>query len=131
MAKRVIHSVAELFELVGKEVGITDWLTVTQAAIDQFADLTGDRQWIHVDAERARRESPYGTTVAHGCFTLALLCQFQRQLLELGGDYSRLINYGLNRVRFPAPVLADARIRARSTLQNIEEIEGGYQLTWA
>ncbi len=130
MPPRIINSVNELTELVGKEIGASDWLTVTQPIISAFADVTGDRQWIHLDVDRARSESPYRTTIAHGFLTLSLLSQLQRQIVEFRGDASRVINYGLNRVRFPAAVTAGARIRARSSLTELAEVEGGTQLTW-
>jgi acyl dehydratase len=103
---------------------------VTQTLIDQFADATGDQQWIHVDPKRAKAESPYGTTIAHGFLTLSLLSQLHFQAVQIQGDFSRVINYGFNRVRFPAPVPAGARIRLHNTLYAIEEIEGGTQCTW-
>src|ERR1700747_3078110 len=94
----------DLKGFVGKEIGASEWISVTQERIDRFAEATEDRQWIHVDRERAKRESPFGTTVAHGFLTLSLLSQLIARAVRVGG--SRLtINYGLNRVRFPAPVL--------------------------
>jgi acyl dehydratase len=130
MSPRVIADIAELRSLVGQEVGVSDWFEVSQSLIDAFADLTCDPQWIHVDPERARSESPYGTTIAHGFLTLSLLSNLHRQLVEIRGDFTRAINYGFNRVRFPAAVPAGARIRAHSTLQTVEDIEGGVQCTW-
>ena len=130
MAARVVQGLAELRSLVGQEVGVSDWFVVSQGLIETFADLTQDRQWIHLDAERARAESPYGTTIAHGFLTLALLTHLHRQAVDLRDNVQRAINYGLNRVRFPAPVPAGARIRARSALQAVEDIDGGVQLTW-
>ena len=131
MPARVVEGLAELRGLVGQEVGCSDWLTVTQARIDAFAEATGDRQWIHVDAERARRELPQGTTIAHGFLTLSLLSHLHAQSVQVRGEFHRAINYGLNRVRFPAPVPAGARIRSHSTLRVVEEFPGGVQLTWA
>jgi acyl dehydratase len=130
MSSRIINGLAELQGLVGQEVGVSDWLEVSQTLIDKFADATGDRQWIHVDPERAKRESPYGTTIAHGFLTLSLLSQLQFQAVQIRGDFSRTINYGLNRVRFTAAVPAGARIRLHSTLHAVEEIDGGAQCTW-
>ncbi|WP_018260865.1 MaoC family dehydratase [Methylobacterium sp. WSM2598] len=100
---------------LGQELGVGGWITVDQAMIDRFAEATGDRQWIHVDPERAARESPYGTTVAHGYLTLSLVPQFIAELRRLDGLRLSL-NYGLDRVRFPAPVLAGARLRGRVRL---------------
>jgi acyl dehydratase len=131
MVQRVIDGLDELRRLVGQEIGVSDWFEVTQSLIDAFAELTGDRQWIHVDPERARAESPYGTTVAHGFLTLSLLSQLHGQVVQIHGDYRRAINFGFNRVRFPAAVPAGARVRVRSALEALEEIPAGAQLTWA
>jgi acyl dehydratase len=131
MAPRIIESVAEIRQLVGQEVGVSDWLVVSQAMIDAFSEVTGDRQWIHVDGERAKSESPYGTTIAHGFLTLALVTRLQSQVVQIRAGFERAINYGLNRVRFPAPVRAGSRIRARSTLEALEDFPQGIQLTWA
>lgn len=130
MSPRIIESVAELRSLVGQEVGVSDWFTVSQALINAFAETSGDRQWIHLDVERCKSESPYGSTIAHGFLTLSLLSQLHGQTVQVRGAFRRAINYGLNRLRFPAPVPAGARIRSHSTLQAVEEIEGGVQLTW-
>jgi acyl dehydratase len=130
MPLRVIEGIPELRGLVGQEVGTSDWLVVTQAMIDAFAEVIGDRQWIHVDPRRAQTESPYGTTVAHGFLTLSLLSQLHAQAVQVRGGFKMGINYGLNRVRFPAPVRAGTRIRSHHTLQSVEEVPGGYQLTW-
>jgi acyl dehydratase len=122
--------VEELRGLVGQEVGVSDWFPVTQARINAFAEVTEDRQWIHCDTDRARAESPYGSTIAHGYLTLSLVSHFLSQMVRVGGPFSRAINYGLNRVRFPAAVAAGSRVRARCTLQAVEEISGGLQITW-
>ena len=125
----VIPSVARLKERVGEEVAVTDWFTVSQERIDAFAGATQDHQWIHVDRERAARESPYGTTVAHGFLSLSLLPHLLGQAVEIQG--TRLgINYGLNRVRFTGPVPAGSRVRARFRLAAVEDIERGVQMTW-
>src|SRR5262245_5808532 len=125
MPQRVIDGLAELRGLVGQEVGVSDWFTVTQERINAFAEVTEDRQWIHCDTDRARAESPYGTPIAHGYLTLALLSHLLGQAVRVNGPFQRTINYGLNRVRFPAPVPAGARIRARCTLHAAEEVPGG------
>jgi acyl dehydratase len=130
MPQRIIDGVAELRSLVGQEVGLSDWITVTQERINAFAEVTEDRQWIHCDVDRARAESPYNTTIAHGYLTLSLLSNLLSQAVRVRGPFSRIINYGLNRVRFPAAVPAGGRIRARCTLQAVEEVPGGFQLTW-
>ncbi len=125
MAHRTVE-LAELKSLVGQEVGVSEWHRVTQDDINAFAEVTQDRQWIHVDPERAKRESPFGTTVAHGYFTLSLVSCFFEQVLEVTGA-SASVNYGLNRVRFPAPVPAGSRIRGRVVIQSVKDIPGGFQ----
>jgi len=126
---KVLYRIEELKHLVGKEVAVTDWLAVTQERIDGFADATEDHQWIHVDRERAGRESPYGTTVAHGFLSLSLLPYLLGQAIEIQG--TRLgINYGLNRVRFTGPVPAGSCVRARFRLDAVEDIPKGVQTTW-
>ena len=130
MTKIVIPSVPQLKDWVGKEVALTDWLTVTQERIDSFAAASGDDQWIHVDRERAARESPYGRTVAHGFLTLSLLSYLLREAVEIQG-LPLGINYGLNRVRFTGPVPAGSRVRARFRLAAVEDIERGVQTTWS
>ena len=128
MAKITIKNPEELKQWVGKEVATSDWLTVDQDRIDRFADATGDHQWIHVDPVRAKAESPFGTTIAHGYLTLSLLPHMMMETLDVqGGRMS--INYGLNRVRFSAPVRAGDRIRTRFTLARLEDIPGGIQYT--
>ncbi len=113
----------DLPSLVGEELGISDWLSVTQEMIDQFAEATGDDQWIHTDPELAK-DSPFGTTVAHGYLTISLIPRFQTQLLQVDGA-RMMINFGLNRVRFPAPLPSGSRIRARAVMQSAEEQTGG------
>ncbi len=100
-------------EFVGREFGVSDWITVDQETIDKFADSTGDDQWIHVDVERAKRESPYGTTIAHGFLVLSLLGQFQLTSGVIPFDAAQALNFGLDRVRFIAPVKSGSRIRNR------------------
>jgi len=129
MPPRKIQGNSELHALLGQEVGVSDWLTVAQEMIDRFAATTDDRQWIHIDPERAQRESPYGTTIAHGFLTLSLISRLHHQAVEIEG-YRRVINYGLNRVRFPNAVRAGSRIQGRSTLQALAELDDGLQLTW-
>jgi acyl dehydratase len=128
---RIFENVEELRSLIGKEAAVGEWFTVDQARIDGFADVTGDHQWIHQDVERAKTESPYGGTIAHGFLTLSLLSCLSHQCFEIRGDFKMRINYGLNRVRFPAPVPAGTRIRPSFTLQSLEEIEEGFQVVWA
>lgn len=106
--------------LVGREIAVTDWLEITQERINKFADATEDHQWIHVDAERAQRESPYGTTIAHGFLTLSLIPKFLQESIHVS-DLRMAINYGVNRVRFPSAVRAGSRIRGRLVLQSIRD----------
>jgi acyl dehydratase len=120
----------ELRGLVGREIAVTEWLEITQERINKFADATGDRQWIHIDRERAQRESPYGTTIAHGFLTLSLLSKFLREAIQLG-DVRMAINYGLNRVRFPSAVHAGSRIRARIVLQSIRDAGDATEATYS
>ena len=124
-----IESVAGLAGLVGREVGVSEWVEVSQERIEQFAEATGDRQWIHLDPERAARESPFGTTIAHGFLTLSLLSELGRTAVAVRGVRMG-INYGLNRVRFVSPVPAGSRVRGRFTLAEAEEMAGGVQATW-
>jgi len=116
---------SELRDLIGKELEPSEWLEVTQERIDAFADATDDHQWIHVDPVRAA-EGPFGTTVAHGYLTLSLCVPLMGQALQLTG-YRMGINYGVNRVRFPAPLPSGSRIRGRFTVQSVDEVEGGEQ----
>jgi acyl dehydratase len=126
---RIFESLSELPPLVGQELAVSDWTTVTQQRIDQFAEATGDHQWIHVDPERARK-GPFGSTIAHGFLTLSLIPAMVESALEIR-NLRMSINYGLNRVRFPAPVPVDSRLRARVKLLACEPMEdGGTQTSW-
>jgi acyl dehydratase len=118
-----------LASLVGQEM-VSPWREVTQDQITQFADITGDRQWIHIDADRAGRESPYGGTIAHGFYTLSLTSRLLREAVGAIGGTRMGINYGLNKVRFPAPLPSGSRVRGRCTLQRVDPVEGGVQATW-
>ena len=129
MVRVAFGNLEELAAKVGQEVVVSDWLEVTQERINQFADATGDHQWIHVDIERARRESPFGTTIAHGFLTLSLLSHFLNNSLEFGNSKMG-VNYGCNRLRFTAPVKAGSRLRARFKLMEFQRIEGGVQMIW-
>jgi acyl dehydratase len=120
----------ELRTRTGQEIGVSPWHTVTQDQINRFADVSGDDQWIHCDVERARRESPYGTTIAHGFLTVSLLSKFAKEAVAIEGDYKMRINYGFNRLRFTGGVPAGSRIRARFTLNSMKEIEGGVEIAW-
>jgi acyl dehydratase len=120
--------IEDLEKRVGQEILVSPWIEVTQERIDRFAEATEDRQWIHVDRERAR-SSPFGGTIAHGFLTLSLLPKLAEQLTALA-DRKMGINYGLNKLRFTAPVPSGSRIRARFTLARLERLEGAVQLTW-
>lgn len=120
----ILDTIADLAAYAGREVGVSDWVTVDQAMIDTFADVTGDHQWIHVDVERARRELPGGSTIAHGFLTLSLLAGLQQSLYRIE-HRSRGVGYGLDRVRFLTPVPAGARVRLRLALDRTAPIAGG------
>jgi acyl dehydratase len=122
-----ITGLDELRAAMGTELGVTDWHDVTQAEVDAFADATGDHQWIHVDPERAA-QSPLGGTIAHGLFTLSLAPAMTSKLLSFEG-FAFALNYGYNRVRFPAPLPVGSRVRMRATLAGVEDIPGGAQIT--
>jgi acyl dehydratase len=126
---REIASLAQLKELIGQEVAVSDWTVITQERVNQFAEATGDLQWIHVDVERSKKESPFGGPVAHGFLTLSLLPKLMADAVSMP-DVKMGVNYGLNKVRFPAPVPVGSRLRARMTLQAVEDIPGGAQVTW-
>jgi acyl dehydratase len=126
---RIINGLDELRSLAGQEVGASDWVQVTQDMINRFADVTGDHQWIHVDVERAKRETPFGSTIAHGFLTVSLLPDLSRRALEVRGDFKMRINYGFNRLRFVSPVPAGAKIRGRFTPLNVTDNEVIWQVT--
>ncbi len=130
MAARMITDIEELRELIGAEIGVSDWIEMTQERISAFADATEDHQWIHIDRERVAKESPYGTTIAHGFLTLSLLSALIRGVVVVNAGFNRAINYGLNRVRFPSAVPAGSKVRARVGLESVEDIEGGHQFVW-
>jgi acyl dehydratase len=115
---------------LGKEAGVSGWAEVTQETIDRFAQVSGDSQWIHVDVERARRESPFGATVAHGFLTVSLLSRLSHEAAPVEGDFKLRVNYGFNRLRFPAPVIAGSRIRAHLTPNAVRNVEGGVEIAW-
>ena len=129
MPAHKIEGLDQLKSLVGKEAGMSDWFEITQDRVNQFADATEDHQWIHIDEKRAATESPYHSTIAHGFLTLSLLPMLLQQAVQLTG-FGMKINYGLNKLRFPAPVPVGSRIRARFTITDVSEFEGGVQITW-
>jgi len=124
---RSFERLADLAPLVGQEIAVSDWITVTQERIQLFADATGDHQWIHLDVERAK-QGPFGTTIAHGFLTLSLLPEMSASAFEVR-DTRMGVNYGLNKVRFPAPVPSGSKLRGRFKLLAYEPLEGGAQLT--
>ena len=126
---REIASLNELKGLVGQEVAVSEWIEISQDRVQMFADATGDHQWIHLDVARSRAESPYGGTIAHGFLTLSLLPMLMERSIRMT-DVRMGVNYGLNKVRFPAPVPVGSRLRARMTLLEVEDIAGGAQVTW-
>src|SRR5436190_21151743 len=122
-----ITGIDELKSRIGDELGVSEWHEVTQEAIDAFAEITGDHQWIHVDPERAR-DTPFGGTIAHGLYTLSLGPKFTFELFSIDG-FAFGLNYGYGKVRFPAPVPVGSRVRMRATLSNVEDVPGGVQIT--
>ncbi len=131
MPPLVIKNPQSLKEFVGREVGVTEWFRVTQERIAQFAEATEDRQWIHLDRARASKESPYGATIAHGFLTLSLLSHLMKEAIQVQGGVRLAVNYGLNRVRFPAAVRADSRIRARIALLELKELSDAVEATYS
>src|SRR5260370_12862884 len=131
MPPLVVENQHSLAGFVGREIGTTEWFVVAQDRIQQFAEITEDRQWIHIDRERAQRDSPYGTTIAHGFFTLSLMSHFLQKAIQIGSGVRMSVNYGLNRVRFPSLVLAGSRIRARFTLQATKDIADAVEPTFS
>jgi acyl dehydratase len=131
VAAVIVDTPDSLKEYVGKEIGASEWLTITQERIAQFAEATEDRQWIHLDRERAEKESPFGTTIAHGFLTLSLISRFMKDVIQVRSGVGMAINYGLNRVRFPAPVRAGSKIRARVTLLSVKEVSGALEAVFS
>ena len=131
MTIREIGSFEELERKIGQEVAIGEWCLVDQDKILMFAEATGDRQWIHLDVERAEKESPFGGTIAHGFLTLSLLSSMMAGAIRMAMPLALVVNYGLDRVRFISPVRAGARIRPRIVLRALEPVDGGWQATWS
>ena len=125
MAGVDVHGVAGMKEIVGEEIGPGEARTITQELIDGFAEVSGDHQWIHVDPERSAKESPYGKTIAHGNLTLSLADSFRKELVRADG-FALGVNYGWNKVRFPAPVPVDSRVVGTAELVSFDELEGGW-----
>ena len=128
---RIIQSVDELQAAAGTEMGVSDWFLITQELVDAFAALTQDKQWIHLDTERAAYESPFGGTIAHGLLTLSLVSHLFRQTFRFDGPQKMNLNYGFNRVRFVSPVRTGTNIRLRSSLESTRAVDDGIQCTWA
>ena len=130
MAQTTVDGIEGVQGLVGRHLGHSDWVEITQEQVQQFADATGDHQWIHVDVERAKAESPFGGPIAHGYLTLSLLVPLFAQVLVVT-DTAMGVNYGLNKVRFPSPVPVGSRVRLTATLKDVEQVAGGLQLTFS
>jgi acyl dehydratase len=130
MTVLVVENPQSLKELIGKEIGVTEWFRVTQERIEKFAEATEDRQWIHLDEARAIKESPYGATIAHGFLTLSLISHLMKGLVHIRSGVRLAVNYGLNRVRFPAAVRAGSRIRARVRLLSLRELADSIEATF-
>lgn len=128
MAKREFAHPNEMQKHVGEEIGVSDWVEVTQERINKFADATGDHQWIHVDPERAKAESPFGGPIAHGYLTLSLGPALMSSILTVRG-FRMGLNYGCGKVRFPSPVPVGSKLRLGATLESVDEIPGGVQVT--
>ncbi|MGB8475971.1 MAG: MaoC family dehydratase [Candidatus Acidiferrum sp.] len=131
MSMTVLETPDALREFVGKEIGTSEWLVVEQDRIDHFAEATEDRQWIHLDRERAKRESPYGSTIAHGFLTLSMISRLMQQAIQIRAGARLTINYGVNRVRFPSPVREGSRIRGHFKLINFKELSDAYEAVYA
>ncbi len=125
MTPLTVNGIDEVRDTIGKTIGPSEWREVTQAEINTFADLSRDDQWIHVDVERAKAESPFGTTIAHGNLTLAMIDGFRPELFESTG-FKLGVNYGWNKIRFPAPVPAGSRIRGSVETQSVDDVGGGW-----
>jgi acyl dehydratase len=131
MTPLIVESPDALKRSVGKELGASDWIVVSQERIDRFAEVTEDRQWIHLDRERAKRESPYGATIAHGFLALSFLSRLMQQAVQVRGDARLTVNYGLNRVRFPSPVREGSKIRGHFTLSTLKELTDAHEAIFA
>jgi acyl dehydratase len=124
---RTVDGIEGVKSLVGESLGPTDWVEITQEMVDLFADATGDHQWIHVDVERAKRESPFGGPIAHGYLTLSLIPRFLPQLTQFTG-FSMGVNYGTEKVRFPAPVPVGSKVRVSAVVDEVTDVSGGVQV---
>ncbi|HQV57087.1 MAG TPA: MaoC family dehydratase [Ilumatobacteraceae bacterium] len=129
MAPRILNGADEVKAQIGRHLGYSDWMEITQERVNQFADATGDHQWIHVDPERAKKESPFGGPIAHGYLTLSLGPVLIPQIVRTEG-FSLAVNYGCNKVRFMSPVPVGAKLRLGVTLKDVEDVKGGIQQTY-
>jgi acyl dehydratase len=130
LPRREVADIEELKSLVGEEVAVGDWVEITQERINQFAEATSDHQWIHEDVERCKRESPFGTTIAHGYLTLSLIPHLSQNSFAIRQPLRMAINYGSNKVRFTSPVPAGSRVRNRMTPLEVSDVAGGWQVRW-
>jgi acyl dehydratase len=131
MPARIVQGIEELRTLIGQEVGLSDWFVVGQTRINEFAEITEDRNWIHLDQARAKAELPAGSTIAHGFLTLSLMSYLFRQAVQVRTNFTQTINYGLNRLRFVSPVPAESQIRARCKLLAVEDVaHNGVEMCW-
>jgi acyl dehydratase len=130
MPTKTIHGLDQLKAATGAEAGVTGWYEITQDMINRFADATGDHQWIHLDRERAARESPFHTTVAHGFLTVSLLPMLLKQAVKVDIDAKLSVNYGFNKLRFVSPVKSGSRIRVHFTPNAVKDVEGGVEIAW-
>jgi acyl dehydratase len=124
---RILNDSSEISAAAGEELGVSEWVSISQERIDLFADATGDRQWIHIDPERAA-EGPFGSTIAHGYLTLSMLPSLGAQVFAFAGDVAR-VNYGLNKVRFVTPVRVDSHVRSRVRILEVKDLDRGQQVT--
>src|SRR5271154_5169199 len=131
MPPLMVENPLALRQFVGREIGVSEWLRISQERVAQFAEATEDRQWIHLDAARASAESPYGATIAHGFLTLSLISHFTKDVIQIASGVKLAVNYGLNRVRFPAAVKVGPRIRATIVLQALKESAEFLETTFA
>jgi acyl dehydratase len=130
MPRTEIDNLQALQNFVGREIGVSDWRVITQEEVQKFADATGDHQWIHLDRDRAKRESPFGTTIAHGFLTLSLISSLMKEAVQIRGT-RLVVNYGLNRVRFPAPLRVDSKIRGRFAVVALKELGGSLEASFS
>jgi acyl dehydratase len=131
MAAVVLDNLYSLKELAGREIGVTEWFGIAQERIERFAEATEDRQWIHLDTDRASKVSPFGTTIAHGFLTLSLISHFLKEVVQIRSGVRLAVNYGLNRVRFPSPVRAGSKIRARIGLLSLKQLSAAVEATFS